>query len=268
LNKGPIKYGSLPKRGSPRNGRIPFAHKGEVMSKRKNKQTHNHQDALTKNHFELREISPLTPNQEKTFTSYKRGMNLVLHGYAGTGKSYVSLYLALEEVLSGNSLFDKVIIVRSVVPSRNIGFLPGSEKEKNRVYEEPYREICDDLFGRGDGYDILKMKNLVKFATTSFLRGTTFRNSIVIVDEIQNMTFPELDTVMTRLGDQSKIIFSGDYRQTDLATEKERVGLSQFLDITRKMNKFDYIEFEQEDIVRSGIVRDYIITRTDMVPIV
>jgi phosphate starvation-inducible protein PhoH len=173
------------------------------------------------------------------------------------------MYLALEEVLEPSPIYDKIIIVRSVVPSRDVGFLPGNIKEKTRVYEEPYKEICDDLFGRGDGYDILKMKNLVQFTTTSFLRGITFNNAIVIVDELQNMSFGELDTVMTRLGDHSKVLFCGDFRQSDLTHEKDKSGLLDFINITKRMNRFEYIEFEKADIVRSSLVRDYIIKRSE-----
>lgn len=243
--------------------KVPFSLKGETMSKRKVKKQQDPQN-IHRNHFELRTVSPLTPNQQLTFDAYRKGMNLMLHGYAGTGKSYISLYLALQEVLSGQSNYDKVIIVRSVVPSRDIGFLPGSVKEKIRVYEEPYKEICDELFGRGDGYDILKMRGMIHFTTTSFLRGLTFNNAVVIVDELQNMTFPELDTVMTRMGDYSKIMFCGDFRQTDLVKETDKSGLMSFINITKRMNKFAYIEFEKQDIVRSGLVRDYIIKRTEM----
>ena len=215
------------------------------------------------NHFELRNVKPLTQNQEETFNAYDQGKNLVLHGYAGTGKSFISLYLALEEILSNSSDYTRVVIVRSVVPSRDMGFLPGNIKEKIRVYEEPYKEICDNLFGRGDGYDVLKTKRMVEFTTTSYLRGLTFNDSIVIVDELQNMQFSELDTVMTRLGDNSRVIFCGDFRQTDL-NEKYRVGLSKFINITKRMNNFEYIDFKKEDIVRSGIVKDYIIKKTEM----
>lgn len=247
-------------------GRPLFAYKGDKMSKRKVKRTQlQNQIQQNKNHFELRTIYPLTSNQQRTFDSYRDGQNLILHGYAGTGKSFISLYLALEEVLKGKSVCDKIVIVRSVVPSRDMGFLPGNIKEKIKVYEEPYKEICDDLFGRGDGYDILKMKGLIEFTTTSYLRGVTFKNAIVIVDELQNMTFGELDTVMTRMGDDSKILFCGDFRQTDLSNDKDKSGLIRFINITRQMNRFDYIEFDKEDIVRSGLVRDYIIRRTEMV---
>jgi phosphate starvation-inducible protein PhoH len=235
------------------------------MSKRKVKREQLQSKVQqAKTHFELRTIYPLTPNQQKTFDSYRDGQNLILHGFAGTGKSFISLYLALEEVLKGRSVCDKVVIIRSVVPSRDMGFLPGNIKEKIKVYEEPYKEICDDLFGRGDGYDILKMKGLVQFTTTSYLRGVTFKNAIVIVDELQNMTFGELDTVMTRMGDDSKIVFCGDFRQTDLSNDKDKSGLMKFINITKQMNRFDYIEFDKPDIVRSGLVKDYIVTRTEM----
>jgi len=217
-----------------------------------------------KQHFELTKISALNENQDKAMKAYSNGKNLVLHGYAGTGKTYLSLYLALREMLDGNMFYDKIVIVRSVVPSRDMGFLPGSIKEKIRIFEEPYKQICDELFGRGDGYEILKMKKMVEFTTTSYLRGITFNRSIVVVDEMQNMTFPELDTIMTRMGDTSKIMWCGDFRQTDLKKIEEMSGIRKFLNITKRMQNFEYVEFGKADIVRSGLVKDYIITKTEM----
>lgn len=231
------------------------------MPKRKNRQNKNNNQV---HHFELRKIVPLTTNQEITFEAYNAGKNLMLHGYAGTGKSFISLWLALNQLLNIQSPYERIKIIRSVVSTRDVGFLPGGVKEKQRIYENPYQQICDDLFGRGDGYDILKMKGLVDFEITSFLRGCTLNDMIVIVDEIQNMTFQELDTIITRIGDNSKIIFCGDFRQTDL-NERERSGLLKFINITKRMSKFSYIEFNKEDIVRSGIVKDYIIRKAEVI---
>lgn len=214
-------------------------------------------------HFSLRDVKPLTYNQEDTFESWYNGQNLLLHGVAGTGKTFISLYLALEEILR-NNYYKKIVIIRSVVPSRDMGFLPGNAKEKARIYEEPYREICDDLFGRGDGYDVLRMKHMVEFTTTSFLRGMTFKDCIVIVDECQNMIMQELDTVITRMGDNSRIIFCGDFRQTDLQKEKEKSGLHTFMNILSDLSCFDRVEFGTDDIVRSGIVRDYILSKLEL----
>lgn len=214
-------------------------------------------------HFSLRNIQPMTVNQEKAFQEYDAGKNLMLHGAAGTGKTFISLYLSLEEILRKNSYYNRIVIVRSVVPSRDMGFLPGNSKEKAKVYEEPYREICDDLFGRGDGYDILRMKNLVDFTTTSFLRGVTFRDAIVIVDECQNLSGHECDTVITRVGDNSKIIFCGDFKQTDLQ-RREREGFLQFSNVLHNLQSFAFIEFGTEDIVRSGLVKEYIIEKDRM----
>lgn len=234
------------------------------MSKKRNRQNRQNQQPVQ--HFELRHVIPLTQNQEETFCAYAAGMNLMLHGYAGTGKSYISLWLALNEILNQNSCYEKIQIIRSVVPSRDMGFLPGTMKDKQRVYEKPYQQICDDLFGRGDGYEVLKMRGIVDFESTSFLRGCTLNQTIVIVDEMQNMTFQELDTVMTRIGDNSKIIFCGDFRQTDLC-ERDRSGLVNFINITKRMNKFAYIEFGKKDIVRSGLVRDYIVKKAEVVSV-
>jgi phosphate starvation-inducible protein PhoH len=248
-------------------GSLSFAFtKGVSMSKKKNKaKNNNNQNNNTPAHFELRQIKPLTANQERTFEAYRRNKHLMLHGFAGTGKTFCALYLALEEILSGRSPYNKIIIVRSVVPGRDLGFLPGSIKEKTAIFEEPYREICDDLFGRGDGYEILKLKGLITFTTTSFLRGLTFNNAIVILDESQNLTFQECDTVMTRMGDVSRLIVCGDFRQTDLTKPYEKEGITQLMRITNKINSFQSIEFEKEDIVRSGLVRSYIIAKEERI---
>src|SRR5690606_194010 len=134
-----------------------------------------------------------------------------------------------------------------------------NNKEKTKIYEEPYKQICDELFGRGDGYEILKLKHIIDFTTTSYLRGLTFNNTIVIVDECQNMAWSELHTVMTRVGENSKIIFSGDFRQTDLQKEADKKGLFNFMNILKMDENFSFIEFKEDDIVRSGIVKSFII---------
>lgn len=229
------------------------------MSKKKKRLQQQQQQ----NHFSLRTISPLTINQSLTFKAFEQGKHLLLHGVAGTGKTYISLYLALNEVLN-KSRYKQIVIIRSVVPSRDMGFLPGSAKEKARVYEEPYKMICDDLFGRGDGYDILKIKHMLDFTTTSFLRGITFNDAIIIVDECQNMIQQELDTVMTRVGNNCRIVFSGDFRQTDLAKHEEKRGLLTFMNILDRMSCFDKIEFGKEDIVRSALVKSYIISKLEL----
>lgn len=187
----------------------------------------------------------------------------MLHGIAGTGKTFISLYLALEDLLKKNSQYNSVVIVRSVVPSRDMGFLPGNVKEKAKVYEEPYKAICDDLFGRGDGYNILREKNLVEFVTTSHLRGMTFNNAIIVADEYQNMTFQELDTLITRTGENSRLIFCGDIRQTDLQRDREKQGILTFTEIVAKIESFASVEFGIDDIVRSELVKQYIIAKLD-----
>lgn len=236
------------------------------MAKKKHKtafSNNNQQDVMAKNRFDLRHITPLTPNQQKMFSAYRNGQNIVGHGFAGTGKTFISLYLALEEILGGSTLYDKVIIVRSVVPSREMGYLPGSIKEKTKVYEEPYKEICDDLFGRGDAYDILKMRGVIQFTTTSFLRGITFNNAIVLVDEAQNLAYSELYTTLTRLGDTSRLLVCGDFRQTDLKKYESNNSLIHMMNILKKMNSVQFVEFEKNDIVRSNFVKEFIIKSTE-----
>jgi phosphate starvation-inducible protein PhoH len=261
------KTSRFSKEGSHAGDSLSFAFKGAKMSKKPKNKTNRQQPPEAQKqaaNFELRHIKPLTPNQEKAFNSYKLGYHLMLHGFAGTGKTFCALYLALNEILTGNSIYNKIIIVRSVVPSRDMGFLPGSMKEKAAVYEEPYREICDSLFGRGDGYEILKMRGVVQFTTTSFLRGITFNKAIVILDESQNLSFQEADTVMTRMGDESRILVCGDFRQTDLVKRYEQEGITQLMSITKKINTFEHVEFQKEDVVRSGLVKQYIIQKDAM----
>ena len=211
--------------------------------------------------FNLKKIEPLTQNQKLSFQAYQQGKNLMLHGMAGTGKSFISIYLALEEVLKENTPYKKVIVVRSVVPTREMGFLPGNSKEKAKVYEAPYTAICSELFGRGDSYEYLKNKGVVEFISTSFIRGITLNDCIIVVDEIANMTLHELDSVITRIGKNCKILFCGDFRQSDFTKEHERNGLKDFMRIINKMRSFVFIDFDENDIVRSSLVKDYIIQK-------
>ena len=210
----------------------------------------------------LKEFSPLTESQKEVFRNFDNDEHLVLHGLAGTGKSFISLYLALRQVLTGSSDFNKIVIVLSVVPTREVGFLPGSVKEKIKVYEQPYETICTELFGRADAYNILKTKNYVEFMSTSFIRGITLDNCIVIVDEVQNMLFGELDSVITRIGKNSKLILCGDFRQSDLQKDIDRKGLLDILKILKAMDYFKYVEFSEKDIVRSDFVKQYIIQKS------
>ena len=203
----------------------------------------------------LAEIEPLTKNQLEAFESDK---NLILHGIAGTGKTFISCYLAFDDMVKG--VYNNLVIIRSAVPTRDIGFLPGNEKEKASVYEEPYKEIALELFQRGDAYEILKTKGLVHFMTTSFVRGITLKDAVIMVDECQNMSFHELDSIITRVGTNCRVIFCGDFRQSDLKTN----GLESFMEILKNMGAFDFIDFEIKDIVRSEFVKDYIIAKTEI----
>ena len=210
-------------------------------------------DILNSLNFYLKEIEPLTKSQLEVFESTK---NLMLHGCAGTGKTYISLYLALDDMQKGE--YDKIVIVRSAVPTREMGFLPGTEEEKSKVYENPYVNILQELFCRGDNpYGQLKQKGVINFITTSYIRGVTFQDTVIIVDECQNMTFHELDSIITRVGHNCRIIFCGDFFQADLKGN----GLKQFINIIKRMNEFDFIEFGISDIVRSDFVKNYLIEK-------
>ena len=219
---------------------------------------------------DLVSIKPITDNQKEVFSTWKKGLNQFLFGAAGTGKTFVSLYLALQEIMDLKKPADKVILVRSLIPTREIGFLPGDEEDKSALYQVPYRNMVQFMFEMPNEqafnglYDKLKSQGSLYFLSTSFLRGLTFDNSIIIVDECQNLNFHELDTIITRVGQDSKIMFCGDFGQTDLIENNEKNGLHDFMRILEEMKEFNCTEFNIGDIVRSGFVRSYLINKTKM----
>ena len=212
--------------------------------------------------LKLTEIKPKTENQSKVFKNYQQGYNLLCQGIAGTGKTFISTYLGLNEIFNQTTGRRRLIIVRSVVPTRDMGFLPGTAKDKSRAYEAPYFSIFNELFGRGDAYEYLKSRGVCDFITTSFIRGITLDDAIIIVDECQNMSGMELHSIMTRVGQNSRIVFCGDFKQTDLP--KTESGFPQFIDILNRMPSFRTVKFMREDIVRSGLVKEYIETRDSL----
>jgi len=215
-------------------------------------------------------IKPITENQKVIFDTWKKGQNQFLFGAAGTGKTFVSLYLALQDIMDLKKPYDKVILVRSLIPTREIGFLPGDEEDKSALYQVPYQNMVQFMFKMPNEtafnslYPKLKAQSSLYFLSTSFLRGLTFDNSIIIVDECQNLNFHELDTIITRIGQDSKIIFCGDFAQSDLQRTNEKNGLHDFLRILEEMKEFNCTEFTIGDIVRSGFVRSYLINKTKM----
>ncbi len=212
-------------------------------------------------------VSPVTDNQKIAFKDYKEGKNLFLYGAAGTGKTFITLYMALQEALRNETKYDTVYIVRSAVPTREIGFLPGDEEDKTALFQVPYQNMVKFMFEQPNEqafsmlYDRLKNQGSMMFLTTSFLRGITLDNAIIIVDEAQNLTFHELDTIITRVGMDSKIMFCGDFFQSDLQTNRDKEGIKKFMTILNGMKSFSNIEFTLGDIVRSGMVKEYLISK-------
>ena len=219
---------------------------------------------------QLNEIKPVTDSQKVVFDSWNQGQNQFVFGCAGTGKTFVSLYLALSEVLKNDTPYDKVVMVRSLIPTREIGFLPGDEEDKAALYQVPYSNMMQFMFEQPNEqafeslYNRIKAQGSFYFLSTSFLRGLTFDNTIIIVDECQNLNFHELDTIITRVGQDSKIFFCGDFSQSDLTKMHERNGLMDFLQILQEMEEFNCVEFNIGDIVRSGFVRNYLIQKTKL----
>lgn len=209
---------------------------------------------------DIKNIRPLTPAQEDMFHAFFNNFHICAHGTAGTGKTFLSLYLAFSELFKHDSTIDHIIIVRSAVMTRDLGFMPGDLDEKVSFYEMPYRDMCASLFGRYSSYDDMKEAGKILFLTTSFIRGLTWDNAIVIVDEGQNLSFHEINSIMTRLGENSRIIVTGDILQTDLrkGSSSERTGMDKFIKIIKRMKEFTTIEFTQQDIVRSKFVKSWI----------
>ena len=240
----------------------------------KDPQKHRHQptnNALKLKLDHLKTFEPLTENQSLFFNAYKQGDYFIaLHGVAGTGKTFVGLYLALKDVLDDRTPYEKVYIVRSLVATREIGFLPGDHEDKSSLYQIPYKNMCKYMFEMPSDADFemlygnLKSQETISFWSTSFIRGTTLDNAIVLVDEMQNLNFHELDSIITRIGENSKIIFCGDATQSDLIKTQERNGILDFMKIIRAMTyDFSIVEFGVDDIVRSGLVKEYIIAKME-----
>ena len=215
----------------------------------------------------LKTIEPLTTNQELAFKAYKDNKQLILHGAAGTGKTFISLYLALAEVLDESTPYEKVYMVRSLVPTREIGFLPGDHEDKSNLYQIPYKNMVKYMFEMPSDNDFeflytnLKAQDTISFWSTSFIRGTTFDDAVIIVDEFSNLNFHELDSIITRIGNNCRIIFSGDAAQSDLIKANDKTGILDFMQIVQSMPSFECVEFGIDDIVRSGLVREYLIAK-------
>ena len=218
----------------------------------------------------LRDIDPLTENQQKLFDSYSEGKNIIAYGAAGTGKTFITLYNALCDVLDPSTPYEKIYIVRSLVSTREIGFLPGDHEDKSTLYQIPYKNMVKYMFELPSAADFemlygnLKAQETISFWSTSFIRGTTFDRAIIIVDEFQNLNFHELDSIMTRVGENTKIMFCGDATQTDLIKQNERNGIVDFMRVLRLMSSIDIIEFGVEDIVRSGLVKEFILAKMEL----
>jgi predicted ribonuclease YlaK len=218
----------------------------------------------------MRDIIPLTDNQQILYNAYEADKNLIAYGVAGTGKTFITLYNALRDVLNPDTPYEKIYIVRSLVSTREIGFLPGDHEDKSSLYQIPYKNMVKYMFEMPTQADFemlygnLKAQDTISFWSTSFIRGTTFDKAIIVVDEFQNLNFHELDSIMTRVGQSSKIMFCGDATQSDLIKTNERNGIIDFMKILRNMSSVDIVEFGVEDIVRSGLVKEYILTKLEL----
>ena len=218
----------------------------------------------------LRDIEPLTENQQKLFESYSNNKNIIAYGAAGTGKTFITLFNALNDVLDTSTPYEKIYIVRSLVSTREIGFLPGDHEDKSFLYQIPYKNMVKYMFELPSAADFemlygnLKAQETISFWSTSFIRGTTFDRAIIIVDEFQNLNFHELDSIMTRVGENTKIMFCGDATQSDLIKQNERNGIVDFMRVLRLMSSVDIIEFGVEDIVRSGLVKEFILAKMEL----
>jgi len=219
----------------------------------------------------LTDVTPLTPNQEKIFKAWDAGKHLFIYGSAGTGKTFTALYNALKATLKDDPDYDQIYLVRSLVATREIGFLPGDLEDKTSMWQIPYKNMVKYMFELGSDeefemlYSALRTQETIKFWSTSFLRGTTLDDSVIIIDEMQNLNFHELDSIITRVGEGSRIVFCGDGKQSDLRRQDERGGIYDFMQILERMpDDFELIEMTTDDIVRSGLVRNYLVTKDQL----
>ena len=213
-------------------------------------------------------VEPLSDNQEKIFKAWDEGKHLFIYGCAGTGKTFTALYKALYDTLKATAAYERVYLVRSLVATREIGFLPGDHEDKSSLYQIPYKNMVKYMFEMGNDQDFdmlygqLKAQESIKFWSTSFLRGITLDNSVIIIDEMQNLNFHELDSIITRVGGNSRIVFCGDAMQTDLVKDREKNGIHDFMRILEMMpDDFAMIEMGIDDICRSGLVRNYLLAK-------
>jgi predicted ribonuclease YlaK len=218
----------------------------------------------------LLNIEPLTENQRNLFALYDEGKHLVAHGVAGSGKTFLCLFKALQDVLNEYTPYEKIYIVRSLVPTREIGFLPGSHEDKSSLYQIPYKNMVKYMFQMPSDADFemlygnLKSQETISFWSTSFIRGTTLDNCIIIVDELENLNFHELDSIITRVGENTKILFCGDASQSDLVRLNEKNGVIDFMKIIRSMPSFGIVEFGVDDVIRSGLIKEYLIAKMEL----
>lgn len=221
-------------------------------------------DMLSEYSNNMRDIKPITDSQIEAYEQWDKGRNLILSGAAGSGKTFIALYLALQELIKNRK--KRLVILRSVVPTRDIGFLPGTQEEKEAAYLTPYIGVISEIFKNNPTLFTSFLKNgTIEFLTTSYIRGITLKDAIVVVDEFQNCNFHELDSIITRIGKGSRVIFSGDYYQSDFTNKKEKEGIGEFLKIIESLKHFKKIEFTWKDCVRSGMVRDYLMTKEKMI---
>lgn len=212
----------------------------------------------------LLQVEAKTENQQRAFDYFSEGYNLILSGSAGSGKTMLALYLGLKSLLLRK--YEKVVIVRSIVPTRNIGFLKGTQQEKECVYEQTYLNLVNKLLPTiPNAYDAMKKEKTLEFTSTSFIRGNNIDNAVVIIDEFSNLTYHELSSVITRLGENVRVIFSGDFFQSDLRYSDEKAGVLQFLKVLANMpDDFKRVDFTINDVVRSGLVKRYLISEHEL----
>ena len=221
------------------------------------------------NNGHLVDIQPITENQKRLCESYSAGKNIIAYGAAGTGKTFITLYNAIKEVLNAETPYKKVYIVRSLTATRETGIVSSNHEEQSWLYQVPYQSMVKYMFQMSSDlefnnlYRNLKDQGIINFLSTSYIRGTTLDDAIVIVDEFENLNFHELDSIITRVGQNSKIHFCGDATQSDLEQTIERNGIVDFIKVTRGMPSVDIIEFGIDDIVRSGIVKEYLIAKLE-----
>lgn len=201
------------------------------------------------------DLQPLNENQRLYIDALKAHDQTIVCGYSGTGKTFIAATMAAN--MYTLKLVDRIVLTRpNVSVGKNLGYFPGDLNEKFGPWAAPVVDVLQERLGKGVVETGIKNGN-IELAPMSVMRGRSFKNAFVILDEAQNTTIPEMKMFLTRIGEGTKVVINGDVKQSDI---KEQSGLSKIIHLAKKYHMdVPVIEFGIDDIVRSEICKKWLI---------